>query len=114
MFYQATCVLSQATCCIVFCVYQADLFTFQLHGLLDLLIRIFLYEAWKWMQGEAMVLLEGADNDLKAHSEGMQDFLDLFLSGISSQELKKLYMEKDICMLCRYVYRTISMSYGVA
>ena len=66
------------------------------------------------MQGEAMVLLEGADNDLKAHSEGMQDFLDLFLSGISSQELKKLYMEKDICMLCRYVYRTISMSYGVA
>ena len=66
------------------------------------------------MQGEAMVLLEAADNDLKAKSEGVQDFLDLILSGVSSQELKKLYMEKDICMLCGYVYRTIFVLYGVA
>ena len=66
------------------------------------------------MQGEAMVLLGAADNDLKAKSEGMQDFLDPILSGISSQELTKPYMEKDICMLCGYVYRTISVLYGVA
>jgi hypothetical protein len=64
------------------------------------------------MQGEAMVLLEKAEQALKAKSESMEDFLDLLFSGISGQELKKLYMEKDVSMLCGHACRIIFLSYG--
>jgi hypothetical protein len=58
-------------------------------------------QAFKWIQGEAWAPIDCAEQCLNQKLlEIGEDFTHLVFSGVSSQELKKLFTEKDDHTLC--------------
>jgi len=61
---------------------------------------VFWSQAFKWIQGEALAPLDVAEQACAQKIQEVgEDFAHLIFSGVSSNELKRQFMEKDLCTL---------------